>query len=69
VSEFSRDLVYAIFICLRGYYVLYLPQHGAQPLAPAPSSNRAEAGDLVSAQDLTRLQDINPPLDVAFVQT
>jgi hypothetical protein len=48
--------------------VLYLPQHGAQPLAPAPSSNRAEAGDLVSAQDLTRLQDINPPLDVAFVQ-
>ena len=31
--------------------------------------NRAEAGDPVSAQDLTRLQDINPPLDVAFVQT
>jgi hypothetical protein len=48
--------------------VLYLPQYGAQPLPPAPS-NPPAAGDPVSAQDSTRLQDIIPPLDVAFVQT
>jgi len=35
----------------------------------APSSSLVEAGDPVSAQDLTRLQDIILPLDVAFVQT